>query len=172
MIHPAARTLRAQPLTAVAFAPFGGVIEAGTSSGRPVNQGRGRRIAGAHDLAHQDGTVPVIDLYQIAPSRLPFALDCLERHPLSCQIFTPMTCARYLVVVAPSDAQGRPVLSGAAAFVASHAQAVCYNRGVWHAPMFALDAPALMTMTMWEAGGGADCEEFFLSSDAGLIVAA
>jgi ureidoglycolate lyase len=167
---PAARTLRAQPLTAAAFASFGTVIEAGRAPGRPVNQGRGRRIEGARDLPHQDGTTPVIDLYQIAPSQLPFAVDCLERHPLSCQIFTPMTCVRYLVVVAPSDAQGGPVVSGAVAFVASGAQAVCYDRGVWHAPMIALDAPALMTMTMWEAGSSADCEEVFLSSDAGLIV--
>jgi ureidoglycolate lyase len=171
-MHPAARTLRAQPLTAAAFASFGTVIEAGRAPGRPVNQGRGRRIEGVRDLAHEAGTTPVIDLYEIAPSQLPFAVDCLERHPLSCQIFTPMTCARYLVVVAPGDAPGRPMLSGAVAFVASGAQAVCYNRGVWHAPMIALDAPALMTMTMWEAGGSADCEEVVLSSDVGLIVEA
>ena len=169
---PAHRALHAQPLSAEPFAPFGSVIEIGTRTGRPVNQGRAQRIDGTRALAHADGTTPVVDLYRVETSSLPFTVDCLERHPLSCQIFTPMRCARYLVIVAPADAAGKPDLARALAFAGAQDQAICYGAGVWHAPMIALDEIAIMTMTMWEAGDARDCEEFRLSADQGLVVQA
>lgn len=169
---PAHRALHAQPLTADLFAPFGSVIAIGNSAGRPVNQGRAHRIDGTRDLAHATGTKPVVDLYRVDVSALPFKVDCLERHPLSCQIFTPMHCARYLVIVAPADTDDRPDLARALAFIGNPAQAICYGAGVWHAPMIALDDIAVMTMTMWEAGDARDCEEFWLTPDHGLVVEA
>jgi hypothetical protein len=38
--------------------------------------------------------------------------------------------------------------------------------------MIALDAPALMTMLMWEVGDSRDCEEFWLDADRDMIVEA
>ena len=169
---PAHRTLHAQPLSADAFAPFGSVIEVGNRTGRPVNQGRAQRIDGTRDLAHAAGAAPVVDLYQVETSKLPFTVDCLERHPLSCQIFTPMRCARYLVIVAPTGADDKPDLARALAFIGNPEQAICYGAGVWHAPMIALDDIVVMTMSMWEAGDARDCEEFWLAPDHGLVVQA
>lgn len=169
---PAHRTLHAQPLSADAFVPFGSVIEIGGRTGRPVNQGRAQRIDGTRDLVHADGTRPVVDLYRVETSTLPFTVDCLERHPLSCQIFTPMRCARYLVIVAPSGTDDKPDLARALAFIGSGEQAICYGVGVWHAPMIALDDTAVMTMSMWETGDARDCEEFWLTPDHGLVVEA
>lgn len=169
---PAPRTLHAQPLSVDLFAPFGSVIEVGGRTGRPVNQGRAQRIEGTRDLAHAAGTKPVIDLYRIETSELPFTVGCLERHPLTCQIFTPMRCARYLVIVAPTGADDKPDLARALAFIANQEQAICYGAGVWHAPMIALDDTAVMTMTMWETGDARDCEEFWLTQDHRLIVQA
>jgi ureidoglycolate lyase len=166
------RTIRAQPLSADAFAPFGSVIEIASRTGRPVNQGRAQRIDGTRDLGHAAGTTPMVDLYRVETSKLPFTVDCLERHPLSCQIFTPMHCARYLVIVAPTGTDDKPDLSRALAFIGNQEQAISYGAGVWHAPMIALDDSAVMTMTMWEAGDARDCEEFWLPSDQGLVVRA
>lgn len=168
---PAHRMLHAQPLSADLFASFGSVIEIGNKTGRPVNQGRAQRIEGTRDLAHA-ATTPVVDLYRVETSELPFMVDCLERHPLSCQIFTPMRCARYLVIVAPTGADDKPDLAHALAFIGSGEQAICYGAGIWHAPMVALDDIAVMTMTMWEAGDARDCEEFWLAPDHGLVVQA
>jgi ureidoglycolate lyase len=165
------RTIHAQPLSADAFAPFGSVIAIADRTGRPVNQGRAQRFDGTHALAHADGITPVVDLYRVETSELPFTVDCLERHPLSCQIFTPMRCARYLVIVAPTDGIGKPDLAHASAFLGTREQAICYAANVWHAPMIALDDIAVMTMTMWEAGDARDCEEFWLT-DQRLIVQA
>jgi ureidoglycolate lyase len=169
---PAHRTLHAQPLSSDLFAPFGSVIEIADRTGRPVNQGRAQRIDGTRDLGHAAGTTPVVDLYRVETSELPFTVDCLERHPLSCQVFTPMRCARYLVIVAPTGTDDKPDLAGAHAFLGNREQAICYGAGVWHAPMIALDDTAVMTMTMWEAGDVRDCEEFWLTPDQGLVVKA
>lgn len=169
---PALRTLHAQPLSAGSFAPFGSVIEIGSKTGRPVNQGRAQRIEGTRSLAHAAGTTPVVDLYRVETSKLPFTVECLERHPLTCQIFTPMRGARYLVIVAPTSADDKPDLARTRAFIGNQEQAICYGAGVWHAPMIALDDVAVMTMTMWEAGDARDCEEFWLTPDHGLTVQA
>lgn len=166
------RTIQALALSAEQFAPFGSVIEIGGKTGRSVNQGRAQRVEGTRGLTHAIGTKPVVDLYRVEESELPFIVDCLERHPLSCQIFTPMQCARYLVVVAPPDPTGKPDVSRTCAFLGSHEQAICYEAGVWHAPMIALDSVAVMTMTMWEAGDARDCEEFWLAPEHGLTIQA
>jgi ureidoglycolate lyase len=164
--------IRAEPLTAARFSAFGTVLEVGNQVGKLVNQGRARRLEGFRTFSHQPAMRPVVDLYQIDRSYLPFKISCFERHPLSDQIFTPMECGHYLVIVAPEDASGQPDLSKVSAFVAQRTQGVCYRAGTWHAPMIALDAPALMTMLMWEIGDSRDCEEFWLDASRDLIVEA
>jgi ureidoglycolate hydrolase len=164
--------LCAEPLTAAGFSAFGTVLEAGDRTGRLVNQGRARRLEGIRTFSHQPAMKPVVDLYQVDRSYLPFKVSCFERHPLSDQIFTPMECAHYLVIVAPDGTNRQPDLSRVSAFVAQSTQGVCYRRGTWHAPMIALDAPALMTMLMWELGDSRDCEEFWLDASCDLIVEA
>jgi ureidoglycolate lyase len=166
------KIIRVEPLTAARFSAFGTLLETGSQAGRLVNQGRARRLEGIRPSSHQPAMRPVVDLYQVDRSYLPFKISCFERHPLSDQVFTPMECARYLVVVTPDDGTGRPDVSRVSAFVAGPKQGVCYRSGAWHAPMIALDAPALMTMLMWEAGDSRDCEEFWLDAGRDLIVEA
>lgn len=137
-----------------------------------VNQGRARRLEGIKTFSHQPAMRPVVDLYQVDRSYLPFKVTCFERHPLSDQVFTPMECARYLVIVAPDGAGQKPDVSQVSAFVAHSKQGVCYRKGAWHAPMIALDASALMSMLMWEIGDSRDCEEFWLDEGRDLIVEA
>jgi len=167
------RLVRAELLAPASFAPFGTVVAVDhDGGGRTVNQGRALRLPGINDLAHDTGArKPVLDIYRIDPSPLPFAVTCFERHVLSSQVFVPMTCSRFLVAVAP-DRGGKPDLSRAVAFVGNAKQIVHYRKGVWHAPMVALDTPAVMTMLMWEAGDERDCEEFseFGNLDLQIVV--
>jgi ureidoglycolate lyase len=158
-------TIGAEPANVATFAPYGALlaIDSADDAGRPVNQGRARRHPGLRDLAHDAAASrPVIDIYRIEPSTLPFSLVCLERHPLTAQVFAPLAAARLLVVVAP-DAGGRPDIARARAFVTDRA-IVHYRAGVWHAPLVALDAPARLAMLMWETGDARDCEEFVLAA--------
>jgi ureidoglycolate lyase len=157
-------------LTAEAFAPFGSLAALDTAGGRSVNQDRGRRIPGLSDLAHDSAAIrPVLDVYHLKPSPLPFAIACFERHVLTSQVFIPIRCARLLIAVAPDDANGQPDVARAHAFVAGGDTIIHYRAGVWHSPLVALDGPAVLSMVMWEAGDARDCEEV-APSDAIEIV--
>lgn len=163
--------LRARPLTAEAFAPFGSLAALDTAGGRSVNQERGRRIPGIGDLAHDAAaTRPVLDVYHLKPSPLPFAITCFERHVLTSQVFIPIRCARLLIAVAPDDANGRPVVARAYAFVAGGDTIIHYRAGVWHSPLVALDGPAALSMVMWEAGDARDCEEVAPSDAIDIVL--
>ncbi|EWY42088.1 ureidoglycolate hydrolase [Skermanella stibiiresistens SB22] len=153
-----------QPLTAEAFAPFGEVVAAGAGSVARVNDGRADRFDGVGRLRLDAcGTTPVVAIYRIDASALPHRVPVLERHPLSSQLFVPMTASRYLVVAVPSDADGAPVSERAVALVASGAQAINYRPGVWHCPLVALDQTADFAMVMAQASEpAADCEFFDL----------
>ena len=152
--------VRAQPLTAEAFAPFGSLASIEAAGGRSVNQNRARRIPGLSDLQHAAAAArPVVDIYQIAPSSLPFVVACFERHVLSSQVFIPIRCAALLIVVAPEDANGRPDIARTAAFLGDGRAIIHYRAGVWHSPLVALNGPAVLSMVMWEAGDARDCQE-------------
>lgn len=155
--------LRARPLEAKAFAPFGAVIEAGDAPGLTVNAGTARRIDQQPRFGHATGSaLPVLAVYRCAPQALPVRVDLVERHPHSSQTFLPlglptalpMGAGRYLVVVLPALPDGGPDPAGALAFLASGCQGVTYAAGTWHSPMIALGEESDFAMLMWETGSG------------------
>lgn len=164
--------IRLTPLDAESFAPFGRVIGAGApSEGFAVNQGRARR----YDLDHPLGRFGPADrlalaTYRVEASAMPIAVDVVERHPFSEQLFVPMTARSYLVLVVPEAADGSPAWDEARALEARPDQGVVYRAGVWHRPLAALGAPADFHMCMWETGAGDDTE--VRTSPPGLVVVA
>jgi ureidoglycolate lyase len=129
--------LKAEPLTAAAFAPFGHVIETAGHTPRLINEGTAERF---DDLAPMDvlanGGRPLISIFKAAPRPLPFEVKSLERHPLSSQAFYPLDGLPFLVVVA---AEGDSPLGGRIrAFQASGKQGVSYRRNTWHHALLAL----------------------------------
>ncbi len=156
----APRTVLALPLTREGFAPFGDVVSTRPDGGTGANQGTALRFDHAAALQNlRAHAAPNLAVFQSAPQPLPFTVRLLERHPHSTQVFLPLVCARFLVCVAPDDADGGPDLSRLQAFVAGAGQGICYRAGVWHHPIIALDAPAELAMLAWEDGTAADCEE-------------
>lgn len=151
--YPAERPpLRSRPLSAEAFAPYGDVISPEGRRATPVNDGRALRYDGLADLAHDTGaTAPVLSLYRVSGSRLPFRADVFERHPLSSQVFLSMSAGAFLVAVAP-DRDGVPDIAAARAFLAPAGTGIHYRPGVWHVPLVTLGPPATFAMLMWEKG--------------------
>ncbi len=86
------REIRAEPLTAAAFAPFGEVLEAEGPPDKIINQGLCGRWHDRAVLDFADGRAG-ISLFRAEPRTLPMALDMVERHPLGSQAFMPMTDA-------------------------------------------------------------------------------
>jgi ureidoglycolate lyase len=146
--------LRAEPLTAAAFAPFGDVIEPGSAKTvYPVNDGTAQRF---HDLATVDtgsgGGRPLVSIFRAQPRTLPFEIRMLERHPLGSQAFIPLGACRYLVAVSVNP-QSRPRV-----FLATAGQGVNYRPGTWHHPLIALDSERDF-LVIDRGGPGHNCDE-------------
>lgn len=80
----------------------------------------------------------------------------LERHPHSTQSFFPIRTGRWLVVLAPTLANGLPDMANTRSFLAGPEDAICIHRDVWHAGLTVLDGPAEFGMLMWRADAGDD----------------
>lgn len=137
------RTIRTEPLTAEAFAPFGDVLEVKGAPDRLINQDLCGRY---HDRARLDfgtGGRAGLSLFDAVARALPYTLDMVERHPEGSQAFLPMTAAPFLVIVAP-DAGGVP--GTPRAFLTAPGQGVNYHRGTWHGVLTPLSAPGLFAV--------------------------
>ncbi len=153
-----APVIRAAPLTAEAFAPFGDVIEARGAPDRLINQGLCARF---HDLARLDfgpGGRAGISLFRSQGVALPHRLEMLERHPEGSQAFIPMQQAPFLVIVAP-DAGGRP--GTPRAFITAPGQGVNYLRATWHGVLTPLGETALFAV-IDRIGEGPNLQEHWL----------
>ena len=149
------RTIRTEPLTAEAFAPFGEVLEARGAPDRIINEGLCGRF---HDRARLDfGTGRAgISVFDAVPRALPYDFTLVERHPEGSQAFLPMTAAPFLVIVAP-DEGGRP--GRPRAFLTTGAQGINLHRGTWHGVLTPLSAPGLFAVVD-RIGAGANLEEY------------
>ena len=157
---PQRRVLSALPLTAQAFAPYGDLIEAGSSATHyPINDGHAERY---HDLARIDtgegGGRTLLNIFRARARPLPLALSVMERHCLGSQAFMPMAQQRFLVVVAPAGPAPGP--DDLRCFVANPGQGVNYARGTWHHPLLAIDADCdFLVIDRGGPGAKDDCDE-------------
>ena len=135
-----ARTLRPQPLTRDAFAPFGQVIETAGAHHYPINAGNCERY---HDLARVElGGVhprPLISIIHGRHYTLPLTLTMVERHPLGSQAFYPLSSHPFLVVVAP-DESGMP--GTPRVFITGPGQGINIAMNTWHGVLTPLEADA------------------------------
>lgn len=163
------RVLHAKPLTKVAFAPFGDVIEVNDSNQHfPINQGYTTRH---HQLtqieANGDGAQGIISIFRSTPLELPITIAMMERHPLGSQAFIPMSQQPYLVVVAP---KGELDLSKIEVFFAQSHQGVNYHTGTWHHFCLALNEVSDF-LVVDRQGTSNNCDEILLEPSQQLTIA-
>ena len=145
------RTLKLEPLTPEAFAPYGDVV---------APPAPGDRITLSETLVARDGAAATrLSLNHAKPIDLPLTATEMERHNRSSQCFVPVDVARWVVMVAP-DKGGAPDPAGLRAFVVRGDQAVNYHLGTWHHPLRVLDRPGRFAVLMWSTGVKADDEEW------------
>jgi ureidoglycolate lyase len=158
--------LKAELLTAAAFAPFGEVIETAGHTPRLINEGTAERfddLAPVDVLAH--GGRPLISIFRATPRPLPFTVKGLERHPWSSQAFYPLDRQPFLVVVAqPGDA---PWSSRIRVFRASGEQGVSYRPNTWHHALLAIGQTCRF-LVIDRGGPGENCDE--IAVDPPIVV--
>jgi ureidoglycolate lyase len=145
-------TLRLFPLTADAISPFGSIIES------PTNPGD-RTVYTQWLGSDRTGMTPRLHTNSLHPTVLPYAIQVLERHPYSAQLFLPLDVAQYVVVVAPTADDGTPDLMEAHALLAPGNIGIVYAPAVWHAPATVLERQGTFAVVMWR-NDTADDEEF------------
>lgn len=152
------REIRIEPLTAMAFAPFGDVLDASGDPDKMINAGKCGRH---HDRAQLDfgpeGRAG-ISVFNAEARSLPYTLDLMERHPDGSQAFLPMSAEPFLVTVA-RDVNGQPGLPRA--FKTAPHQGINLHRGTWHGVLTPLKAPGIFAVVD-RIGQTPNLEEFFL----------
>ena len=144
------KDIRARPLTAAAFAPFGDVLNCDGAPDRIINAVLCGRFHDRAQVDVGDGRVG-ISLFRSELRRLPYQIDLIERHPLGSQAFIPMSMDSFLVVVAGDDLVPQ-------AFVMAPGEGINFHRGTWHGVLTPLSGPGLFAV-IDRIGDGANLEE-------------
>jgi ureidoglycolate lyase len=160
-------TVRVEPLTREAYAPFGQVIEIAGAEHFPINNGMTERY---HDLARielaGEAARPLLSIARGKPYTLPLTLTMVERHPLGSQAFHPLSDRPFLSIVCP-DENGCP--GTPRAFLASGGQGVNMARNIWHAVLTPLEATS--DFLLIDRGGPGDNLEEYHFPAPWLVVA-
>lgn len=151
-------TIRVQPITADAFAPFGDLLTPRPAPDRMINAGRCERHHALATVQRGDGEA-IISIFRSEPVSLPYDCALLERHPLGSQAFMPLGPDAWLSVVAP-DLDGRP--GTPLAFLVPAGMGVNLRAGVWHGVLTPLDRAADFLVVDRE-GGGVNLEEVVIA---------
>ncbi len=153
--------LKAKPLKAADFAPYGSVID---TTGEPsflINAGRCGRY---HDLAQPtvsgEGGRVAISTGRSEGVSLPLEVPMLERHPLGSQAFVPTKSAEMVIVVA-EDNNGTPI--NPVAFITAPGQGLQFNANTWHGVLAPLQDDAEFVIVD-RVGPGNNLEEYFFET--------
>lgn len=136
------QNLHIKPLTSIAFAPFGDILDVSSQPDKIINQGLCERY---HDRAKIDFSNgrSGISLFNAEARTLPYKLDMMERHPLGSQAFIPMTYSAFLIIVA-QDSNNTP--ADPIAFLSEPGQAINFHRNIWHGVLTPLQGPGLFAV--------------------------
>ena len=147
-----AKTLTLEPVTEAAFAPFGQLLRQ-PLPGAP----RLELIEALQNL--RPSTLPRFTLATVTPKSLPLTAVEMERHVHSSQIFMPIDCDSYLVLVAAHGADDLPDMATLRAFRVPGDVGINYAADTWHHPLSALGRDARFVVLTFIDGTETD-EQF------------
>ncbi|MTH78923.1 ureidoglycolate lyase [Paracoccus aestuariivivens] len=147
-------SIKARPISAEEFAPFGELLIPRDVPTRMINEGRCERH---HALATVErfGGEAIISILRSEPASLPYSFALLERHPLGSQAFYPMGPDAWLSIVAPDD-NGKP--GAPIAFLVPAGVGINLHAGTWHGVLTPLDRAADF-LVVDRTGEGVNLEE-------------
>ena len=144
-------TIKPQPLTREAFAPFGDVIQIEGSDQFEINSGYTTRVHDLIDIQLGGENARAQFSFFLGRPR-PLEIKMLEKHPLGSQAFYPIEDQRWLVVVASA-----PEPESVCAFWATGKQGVNYHSNVWHHPLLVIEPQQFVIID--RGGDGHNCDE-------------
>jgi ureidoglycolate lyase len=150
---PRTHFVRAEPLSAAAFRPFGDVVEAGVVAHLELRGGE------------------VFNLDVLSYDHRPLRVDHLNRHHQATQALIPLNAKPCVLVVAPPavDFSSPDHLDEVQAFVLDGSVGINLHLGVWHEGPFAL-GPHVDLANFQGAHVTGDNEVAYLERDLGVVV--
>ena len=161
------KTLKPEPLTAAAFAPYGDVIETEDRDFFMINNGSTRRYHRLADVEAADEGTAIISIFRAQSLEMPLPIKMMERHPLGSQAFIPLKGQPFLVLVAEKGDELKA--DQIRAFVTNGRQGVNYARGVWHHPVLTCVAEDDF-LIVDRAGDGNNCDEHYFDEDEQIVL--
>jgi ureidoglycolate lyase len=144
--------LKIEPIDAAAFMPFGQLIP-------PRAPGQERQELFEELQNERASARPRLSMATVEPKTLPLTAVQMERHVHSSQVFVPVDCASYLVVVAPHGKGDMPDLGKIRAFRVPGDTGLNYRADIWHHPLSALERTGRFAILTFVDGTSAD-EQF------------
>ena len=92
---------------------------------------------------------PRLNIFSAKKRSFPLVIDMLEMHPLSSQVFLPMSKSDFLVLVAPIDI--KPNLNKIQCFKVLNGDGVNFKCKVWHFPLISIHDANFITIDKKDA---------------------
>ena len=92
---------------------------------------------------------PRLNIFSAKKRNFPLVIDMLEMHPLSSQVFLPMSKTDFLVLVSPIDV--KPNLDKIQCFKILNGDGVNFKCKVWHFPLISLHDANFITIDKKDA---------------------
>lgn len=152
--------LSIQEISETAFKRFGNVAF--------VGEGFGRRDL--HDvLLNRRLTAKiVVSIIELPPIDLPLCGNVVERHKYSSQLFFPLICGGFVIVVAEGAGDAKPCVSDFKAFYGAAGTVFSYHPNVWHTPLIAFGRRGIFATALYKDGTPGD--EQFIDLGEDLVV--
>src|SRR3954468_18129694 len=110
-------SLKVQPMTREAFAPFGVLIDSRGSVEIDLGEGKPSLTGATSEWR-------------------PLQFDFMARHKRTMQVFSPLASSAFVIAVAPPGAGPAPDVERIVAFLVDGRQPYAYHKGTWHTPPF------------------------------------
>ncbi len=159
--------IRPEPLTKIAFEPFGEVLETAAVKADLINQGNTQKFAGLANITLGGDGHAQFSIYRSQAIELPFKIHYMERHPLGSQAFYPLHNRPFPVVVALPDIV--PGVGDIRVFLTNGRQGVNIHSGVWHHYQLSLELESEY-IVIDRAGPGNNCDEQQLSEEVSFVL--
>ena len=90
-----------------------------------------------------------LNIFNAKKRIFPLNIDMLEMHPLSSQVFLPMSKIDFIAVVTPIDT--KPDLNKIECFKISNGDGINFKSGVWHFPLISTQDAQFITIDKKDA---------------------
>ena len=139
-----------QKITKENFSKYGDLITIRNKTSENINNNTTQSF---FDLANieilGDNTNSRLNIFSAKKRIFPLDIDMLEMHPLSSQVFLPMSKADFIVLVTPVNI--KPDLNKIECFKVSNGDGINFKTSIWHFPLISIQDAKFITIDKKDA---------------------